>query len=50
MFQHQQQPYISADVTRVIIIVVYFTDDKIKVVVKNVPDFGYVNILFITGI
>lgn len=49
MFQYQQQPHVSADVIRVIVIVAYFTDEKIKVVVKSAPNFGYVNILFIMG-
>lgn len=49
MFQYQQQSCLPPDAIRVIIIVAYFTDGEIKVVVKTVPKFGYVNILFILG-
>lgn len=49
MYQYQQQPHLSPDAIKVIITVAYFIDEKIKVVVKSVPNFGYVNILFIMG-
>lgn len=40
MFQHLQQPHISTDVVRVIVLEAYFIDEKIKVLFNSMLDIG----------